>query len=62
MTPAEIALADALLTQGLNYWAVFQAQKAAGTLTQADLDAAGKKLDVDIAQLAADIAAQGVKP
>jgi len=58
MTPAEIALADELLTQGLTYWQNFQAQKTAGTLTKADLDAAAVKLDIDINQLAADIAAQ----
>lgn len=58
MTPAELALADELITQGLQFWANFQAQKAAGTLTQADLTAAAQKLDVDIAQLTSDIAAQ----
>lgn len=58
MTPAETALADALLTQGLLYWSSFQAQKQAGLLTQADLDEAARKLDVDIDQLAADIAAR----
>ena len=58
MTAAELALADSLLTQGLTYWANFQAQKTAGTLTQADLDAALAKLDADIAQLVLDRAAQ----
>lgn len=58
MTAAEIALADALLTQGLAFWSSFQAQKVAGTLTQADLDAALAKLDVDVAQLVQDRAEQ----
>lgn len=58
MTPAEIALADALLSQGLSFWADFQNRKTTGTLTMTDLDEAGTKLDLDIAQLKADIEAQ----
>lgn len=58
MTPAELLLAEQLLTQGLAYWQNFQVQKAAGSLTAADLAAAAAKLDLDIDQLAADIAAQ----
>ncbi len=58
MTAAELMLAEQLLTQGLTYWAQFQARKTAGALTQADLDAAGRKLDIDIDQLAADIVLQ----
>lgn len=59
MTDIELALADELLTQGLSYWAQYQASKTAGTLTVDDMAAAAKKLDVDIDQLAADIAARG---
>jgi len=58
MTPAEIAIANMLLTQGLQYWANFQSKKADGTLTREDLDDAGTKLDADIEQLRADIEAQ----
>ena len=58
MTPVEIALADELLQQGLQYWTAFQAQKAAGTLTRDDLTKAAAMLNHDIDQLAADIAAQ----
>jgi hypothetical protein len=59
MTPAETALAIQLAEQGISYWTTYKAQAAAGQLTQADLVAAGNKLGVDIAQLAADIAAKG---
>ena len=59
MTPAAIALADALLGQALQFWAQFQAQKAAGTLTVDDLTAAMAKVDADLSQLAADVEAQG---
>lgn len=58
MTPAELALAEALLSQGLQYWAAFQARKTAGALTMADLTDAGKKLDADIEALADAIALQ----
>lgn len=58
MTPAEIALAIQLAEQGISYWTNFQARANAGTLTKADLDAAGAKLGVDVDKLAADIAAQ----
>lgn len=52
-------LAEQLLTQGLAFWAAFQAKKAAGTLTIDDVDVAATKTGVDLAQLAADIKAQG---
>lgn len=55
MTPVEIALADQLLTQGLAFWQSFQAQKAAGQLTRADLDAAALQLDADIMELEKNI-------
>ena len=58
MTPAQLALADMLLTQGLTFWSNFQAQKNEGTLTEADLDAALSKLDADFAQLLKDRAEQ----
>lgn len=58
MSPADIALAEELITQAAAYWASFEAQKNAGTLTQADLSAAAAKLDTDISTLAADIAAR----
>lgn len=58
MTTAEVAIANMLLTQGLQYWASFQARKADGTLTKEDLDEAGRQLDADIEQLRADIEAQ----
>lgn len=51
------ALADALLTQGLQFWADYQAKKAAGTLTLADLDAMQAKVEVDLNQLDLDIGA-----
>jgi cytochrome c556 len=51
-------LADQVLTAGLAFWANFQSQKAAGTLTMADLEAAAAKTSTDLAQLTADVAAQ----
>lgn len=42
-------LADNLLTAGLGYWANFQAQKAKGALTMADLEAAAAKVNTDLA-------------
>ena len=57
MTPLEIALAEQLITQGLQFWQSFQERKDKGLLTAADLTAAALKLDVDIAQLERDILA-----
>lgn len=51
-------IADQVLTAGLAFWADFQARKAAGALTMADLEAAASKTTTDLAQLAADVAAQ----
>lgn len=54
-----VILAETVLTQGLAFWQNFQAQKEAGTLTMADVDAAAAKVGVDLAQLKADIDAAG---
>lgn len=51
--------ADQLLTAGLAFWSDFQSKKAAGELTMVDLEAAAAKTTVDLAQLTADVAAQG---
>lgn len=48
-------IADQLLTAGLAFWADYQAKKAAGNLTMADLEAAAAKTSVDLAQLKADV-------
>lgn len=50
-------IADQVLTAGLAFWADFQAKKAAGGLTMADLETAAAKTTVDLAQLTADVAA-----
>jgi hypothetical protein len=62
MTAAEIALAEALLTQGLQFWASFQAKKASGTLTMTDVATVATQVGVDLATLAADIAAANPTP
>lgn len=51
------ALAAVLLSQGLAAWSAFSAKMAAGTLTTEDLQSAADTLNVDVAKLAADIAA-----
>lgn len=58
MTPAELELAEMALSQGLQFWADFQAKKAAGTLTQADLTAAAAALGTDVDAMVAARAAQ----
>lgn len=58
MTALELELAEEALTQGLAYWQAFQAKKAQGILTRADLDVAKGKLDVDVDELVAARAAQ----
>lgn len=50
-------LADQVLTAGLAFWADYQAKKAGGTLTMADLEAAAAKTTIDLSQFAADVAA-----
>jgi hypothetical protein len=57
LSPTNIVLADTLLTQGMQFWVDFQAKKATGALTMADLEAAAAKTGADLNQLAADIAA-----
>lgn len=57
MSPAEIALAIQLAEQGIAYWEGIKVSAAAGTLTQADLDASTNKFGVDLTQFAADVAA-----
>lgn len=58
MTPAMIALAAQLAEQGFAYWTQFQMRANNRELTQADLDEASSKLNVDLAQLEADYHAQ----
>ena len=58
MTALELALAEEALTQGMAYWAAFQAKKSQGILTRDDLDAAKSKLDVDVDALVAARAEQ----
>jgi hypothetical protein len=50
-------LADQVLTAGLAFWADYQAKKAAGNLTMADLESAAAKASMDLSQFAADVAA-----
>lgn len=54
----DAVLAEQVLTQGLAFWAAYQAKKAAGTLTLFDVEQAAMKTGTDLAQLAADIKAQ----
>lgn len=53
LTAIEVELAEEALTQGLAYWAAYQAKKSQGILTRDDLDAAKSKLDVDVDELVA---------
>ena len=59
--PAFDALATQLIGQGMSYFNDMSARKAAGTLTEADVENMASKLDVDIGVLQAARASQKAK-
>lgn len=57
MDPITLQLAMGMAAQGMRMWADFADRAAAGTLTDAELDAMAAKLDANADGLRADIAA-----